>query len=476
MKLFAYLVIIAGLIVYGLYVLIKRLFLHAKAASEACGGQNEQDSPKITDESASATIEPNLFGGTDGVMRYDFSASVTAESKPRLLSPEDFFKEHMPAYVAFDLETTGLDPANAQIIEIGAVKIVEGQEVDSFQTLVNPGCHIPEAATAINHITDAMVSSAPVYSVSVPRFADFMGDLPCVAHNASFDVKFLCAAFVSLGIEKTLVYADSLKMARQHFRGLENHKLGTVCQAIGYQIGQAHRALDDARAVNAIVQACFSRREQLAQCEPGYLRHMELAKKIEDDYRLAKDYADDDFCHMESILALCREDFSLVQQTREYHALQGWADPQFDSFRRAIIILSRRKDFDEAIAICQQAVALEIPDKGAGGMAGRMERLRAQQAADGQRQEKEQAMAERRMEKQQQREEKLAAQVAAPPAPSNKKRVLQYSYDGAELIKAHESIASAAREIGIDKSGIRDAIHGKQKHAGGFTWRLDEAE
>ena len=56
------------------------------------------------------------------------------------------------------------------------------------------------------------------------------------------------------------------------------------------------------------------------------------------------------------------------------------------------------------------------------------------------------------------------------------KVMLVLSYDGSKLIKAHESIASAAREIGIDKSGIRDAIHGKQKHAGGFTWRLDEAE
>ena len=103
-------------------------------------------------------------------------------------------------FVVFDLETTGFSAIKDKIIEIGAVKVVKGEIVDSFSTFVNPRRPIPFEITKLTSITDEMVMEYPDIETILPQFLEFVGDAVLVAHNAGFDVGF---------IEQNCRYQDS---------------------------------------------------------------------------------------------------------------------------------------------------------------------------------------------------------------------------------------------------------------------------
>ena len=96
-------------------------------------------------------------------------------------------------YIAFDFETTGLNPEDDRIIEIAAIKFVNGNLVDRFVKLINPGRPIDPFITDITGISDDMVRNKPIESDIVDEFLEFLTDLPLVAHNISFDKSFLDA-------------------------------------------------------------------------------------------------------------------------------------------------------------------------------------------------------------------------------------------------------------------------------------------
>ncbi|MFR5029220.1 MAG: exonuclease domain-containing protein [Coprococcus sp.] len=91
----------------------------------------------------------------------------------------------------FDIETTGLSKKHNKIIEIGAVKVKDGEVVDTFSEFINPGVPIPYQIEQLTSINDDMVKDAPMFDVIVPRFVEFCGDDIVVAHNASFDTGFV---------------------------------------------------------------------------------------------------------------------------------------------------------------------------------------------------------------------------------------------------------------------------------------------
>src|SRR4030095_11895323 len=101
-------------------------------------------------------------------------------------------------FVVVDLETTGGGPADGGIIEIGAVRVVDGRLLDTFGTLVNPGRPPPPFVAALTGISDDMVAGAPSIAEVLPRFLEFAGDAVLVAHNARFDVGHLEAAHRAL--------------------------------------------------------------------------------------------------------------------------------------------------------------------------------------------------------------------------------------------------------------------------------------
>jgi DNA polymerase-3 subunit epsilon len=161
-------------------------------------------------------------------------------------------------FVVIDFETTGLNCNNGKIIEIAAIKYKNREEIDTFTTLVNPGIPIPSAATRVNHITNQMVRSAPRIEESLPELLKFIGDSIIVAHNASFDLRFLKWNANQLSVEINNPVIDTLSISRKMFPELDNHKLGTVAQHLGIRIDNAHRALDDTRATGQILIHCLS--------------------------------------------------------------------------------------------------------------------------------------------------------------------------------------------------------------------------
>lgn len=151
-------------------------------------------------------------------------------------------------YVVFDIETTGLKPQECKITEIGAIKIENGEVVDKFSQLINPGVAIPPNITELTGISDAMVADMPAIDEVLPKFLNFCGDATVVAHNANFDCGFIRynAAALGLGFHNKIV--DTLKMSRELFPNERKHSLDTICQRLGVSLENHHRAVDDATA------------------------------------------------------------------------------------------------------------------------------------------------------------------------------------------------------------------------------------
>lgn len=164
-------------------------------------------------------------------------------------------------FVVLDLETTGLDKVYDGIVEIAAIKYIDGVEAEKFTTLVNPGRSIPPGAMAVHKITDDMVKSAPAIKQVMPQLLTFLGDSLLVGHNANFDIGFVEVWARRLGYNPVWNYVDTISVAKKILPGLHNYKQGTVLNAIGYTQNQYHRAEDDCRgcaeimllAVNSIV-------------------------------------------------------------------------------------------------------------------------------------------------------------------------------------------------------------------------------
>lgn len=152
-------------------------------------------------------------------------------------------------YISIDLETTGLHPKQDKIIEIGALKVIDGRITETFSTFVNPARALDERIVQLTGIRDEQLQSAPYIEDILPRVMDFLGDLPLLGHSILFDYSFLKKAAVDkkLSFEKNAI--DTLKIARKYLTDLEHRSLDYLCQY--YQIEhRAHRALEDARATH----------------------------------------------------------------------------------------------------------------------------------------------------------------------------------------------------------------------------------
>ena len=128
-------------------------------------------------------------------------------------------------FVVFDLETTGFSPIKDKIIEIGAVKVVNGQITEKFSTFVNPKVPIPFEITQLTSITDQMVLDAPTIEKALPDFLEFVGDAVLVAHNASFDVSFIEQNCRYQDITTEFTSVDTVAMARILLPTLSKYKL-----------------------------------------------------------------------------------------------------------------------------------------------------------------------------------------------------------------------------------------------------------
>ena len=159
-------------------------------------------------------------------------------------------------YVILDSETTGFDCKRDRIIEIAAVKYLDGAEVDQFVTLVNPGRAIPPEITGLTGISDVDLSGAPSFFEVLPGLMEFLGDLLIIAHNAPFDMSFLAEAYLDMGQVLENESIDTLKLARKAFPRLKSYKLEYLKELFGLTPGQSHRALADVYTTAELLALC----------------------------------------------------------------------------------------------------------------------------------------------------------------------------------------------------------------------------
>lgn len=153
------------------------------------------------------------------------------------------------SFVAVDTETTGLDFDLCNIIEIGAVKVDNGEIIDSFKSLIKVDEKLPPFIVHLTGITDEMLADAPSLNEVITDFDAFVGDSILLAHNASFDMNFLYTAYErALGKPLRNDYVDTLRVARRALPQLQHRTLPDLCEAFEVADEGEHRAYGDALA------------------------------------------------------------------------------------------------------------------------------------------------------------------------------------------------------------------------------------
>lgn len=163
-------------------------------------------------------------------------------------------------FAAFDVETTGLNPARDRVVEIGAVGFDRDGVREEFERLVNPLRPIPHDATAIHGITDSEVASSPPMREILPRIIEFFDDSILVAHNAPFDIGFFGAAIAEAGVNPPPnPIVCTVELSRAMFPEAPNHKLETLVRMLGISDGGEHRGLADSINAVEVFKRCVER-------------------------------------------------------------------------------------------------------------------------------------------------------------------------------------------------------------------------
>lgn len=170
----------------------------------------------------------------------------------------EFFKNK--TYVVYDLEATDKFPETAEIIEIAAIKIVDGKEVETFQTLVKPPQPIPAEITALTHIDNVMVANAPNIDSVIPDFYKFSRNAALVGHNiAGYDYPLLNKYADKLGYNIDNELVDTLLLSRKYLTELNAFSLEKISKAFNFTHENAHRAMSDVLATSQLLKLLAKR-------------------------------------------------------------------------------------------------------------------------------------------------------------------------------------------------------------------------
>jgi DNA polymerase III subunit epsilon len=163
-------------------------------------------------------------------------------------------------YAIIDIETTGQSAAKGKITEI-AIYIHNGFEItDSFSSLINPECYIPEFITSLTGIDNEMVRNAPKFYEVARQIVEITQDKIFVAHNVSFDYKFIQEEFKRLGYDYQRQTMCTVRMGRKYIPGHRSYSLGKICDELGISINGRHRAAGDALATTKLLEIILSRK------------------------------------------------------------------------------------------------------------------------------------------------------------------------------------------------------------------------
>ncbi|WP_394222294.1 exonuclease domain-containing protein [Alteromonas gracilis] len=166
-------------------------------------------------------------------------------------------------YVVVDIETTGGNNSYNRITEIGMVKLVGGEEVDRFQTLLNPQRRIPSSITRLTGISDDMVADAPLFAEVAEHIATFTEDAVFVAHNVNFDYGFIKQEFARLDQSFRRPKMCTVREMRRTYPGLPSYSLANLTKHFHIDMEQHHRALSDAKAAAELLKLAFEKDDEL---------------------------------------------------------------------------------------------------------------------------------------------------------------------------------------------------------------------
>lgn len=187
--------------------------------------------------------------------------------------------KRVTTFVCFDIETTGLSPEQDSIIEIGALKVVEGKVIDKFSEFINPGISLPANITNLTGITDDMLAGAKSEDIIVDRFIEFAKDYILLGHNIVFDYSFTKVAAKRMGLPFDKTGLDTLVMSRKLLKDLPSKSLTNLCQHYGIVNKRAHRAYEDARATALLY---------VSLCNEFYDKHPEVFLPGQLHYKVKK--------------------------------------------------------------------------------------------------------------------------------------------------------------------------------------------
>ncbi|MCK5760490.1 MAG: hypothetical protein KAH33_04300, partial [Candidatus Delongbacteria bacterium] len=186
-----------------------------------------------------------------------------------MVSMKDIYKElKLSSYVVFDLETTGTDYFVDKIIEIAGIKYENGKVKDTFNSLINPDQIISEQITNLTGIKNSDLKDKPDIDEVLPKFLDFVGKLPLVAHNIDFDLSFIKyqVELIDSTKLKSKVFHDTLLLSQILFPvGPTNHKLSTLAAYLNIEAEGFHRALNDCIATGELFDQIIKRSLELAE-------------------------------------------------------------------------------------------------------------------------------------------------------------------------------------------------------------------
>jgi DNA polymerase-3 subunit alpha (Gram-positive type) len=195
----------------------------------------------------------NASRGEDIKVIYGLEAYLVDDGEPIIINPADKGLDE-ETYVVFDLETTGFNPHNNEIIEIGAAKVKNGEIVDIYQSFVNPERGIPTKITELTGIDNQMVADAPKLAEVIDQFLEFIEGATIVAHNLSFDLSFIEDKLRRLDKGNLSNPAmDTLNLARALVPDLKSYKLNKLADYFNKDLENHHRASDDAKVTAEIL-------------------------------------------------------------------------------------------------------------------------------------------------------------------------------------------------------------------------------
>ena len=244
----------------------KRIELHAHTnMSEMSGVMSIKDYAKRAKEFGHSGIAVTDYGvvhsfpfafkeaNEDFKVILGIEAYMVDDEQDLITNPKDKMIED-EIYVVFDIETTGFDPFNDKIIEIGAVKMRGKEIIGEFSEFVNPEIPIPPKITKLTTITDEMVANAEKIETVLPKFLEFCANTTVVAHNAKFDVGFIKQKTIDQGLEYSPSVIDTLPLARTLLPELNKYGLASLVDYFEITLETHHRAVDDAKATAEVFQ------------------------------------------------------------------------------------------------------------------------------------------------------------------------------------------------------------------------------